>query len=152
MARRTTVVSSVQVDRAPVDVFNYLADVARHGEWSPKGYRVEGLPVGQPITQGSRFTSYGWLPRDNDHRNEVEATEVRAPDRLVLTSTDSGQRFVNTFRLSPTGAGTRVERVMDMPRPGGVTGVLFPLIATFLIKPDVAKGLGKLKSRLESGS
>ncbi len=151
MARRATVVSSVQVDRPPGEVFGYLADVARHGDWSPKAYRVEGIAPGEQVVMGSRFTSYGWLPNDKDHRNDVEVTEVQAPSRLVLTSTDRGERFISTFTLVPVGGGTQVERVMDMPRPRGVVGALFPLIAMFLVKPDVAKGLGKLKAALEAG-
>ncbi|MEP6695649.1 MAG: SRPBCC family protein [Pseudonocardiales bacterium] len=150
MARRATVVSSVHVDRSAAEVFDYLADVARHAEWSPKPYRVEGITAGEQVVNGSRFTSIGWLPNDKTHRNEVEATEVQAPTRLVLTSTDSGQQFISTFRLTPAGSGTDIERVMDMPRPGGLAGALFPLISAVLIKPDVKKGLGKLKTTLET--
>ena len=150
MARRETVVSSVQIDRPPAEVFAYLTDVARHAEWSPKGYRVEGITRGEHVKQGSTFVSYGWLPNDKDHRNEVEATEVVSPTRLVLTSTEpGGEQFINTFTVAPAGAGTAVERVMDMPRPGGAVGVIFPAIAKFLVKPDVTKGLGKLKAAVE---
>ena len=39
---------------------------------------------------------------------------------------------------------------MDLARPGGLPGLRFPLIAQSLIKPDVAKGLGKLKALLEA--
>lgn len=151
MADRVTVVSSVQVERPPAEVFDYLTDVARHSEWSPKAYRVEGISAGDHVAKGTRFTSFGWLPNDKDHRNEVQATEVTPPERLVLTSTESGEQFVSTFTLTPTGAGTRVERVMDMPRPGGVLGVVFPVIKAVLVQPDVNKGLSNLKARLEAG-
>lgn len=151
MARRTMVVSSVQVQRKPAEVFEYLTDVARHAEWSPKAYRVEGISVGEQVTQGRRYTSYGWLPNDKDHRNEVEVTEVLAPQRLVLTSTDAGERYVSTFTLTPDGAGTQLERSVDLPRPGGALGLVFPLILSLLIRPDVAKGLGKVKATLEGG-
>ena len=150
MARRATVVSSVQIERPPAEVFGYLADVARHTEWSPKKYRVEGITPGEQVVKGSCFTSYGWLPNDKDHRNEVEATEVDAPSRLVLTSTDSGEKAVNTFTLTPAGTGTQVQREMDLARPGGFVGAMFPVVAALLIKPDINKGLGKLKTTLES--
>jgi len=39
---------------------------------------------------------------------------------------------------------------MDMPRPGGAVGVIFPVIAKLLVKPDVTKGLGKLKAAVEA--
>ena len=149
MARRETVTSSVHVERPPSEVFDYLADVARHGEWSPKPYRVEGVAAGHQVTAGKRFTSYGWLPGDKDHRNDVEVTAVEAPSRLVMSSTDKGQLTVNTFTVAGDGNGSRVERVMEVQRPAGVVGVVFPLIATLLIRPDVAKGLARLKSNLE---
>ena len=149
MAGRTTVVASVVVDRPPAEVFAYVADVARHGEWSPRPYRVEGIEVGEQIAVGRSYTSYGWLPNDKDHRNDVEVTEVTAPTRLVLTSTERGEQFVNTFTLSAQGSGTRLERLTDMPQPGGLLGLVFPVIRALVIKPDVNKGLGTLKSLLE---
>ena len=66
-----------------------------------------------------------------------------------LTSTDRGQQFISTFTLTPDGSGTNIERLMDLARPCGFPGALFPLIATFLIKPDVTKGLGQLNAALE---
>ncbi len=149
MARHETVTSSVHVERPPAEVFDYLADVTRHGEWSPKPYRVEGVAAGQPVAPGKRFTSYGWLPGDKDHRNDVEVTAVQAPSRLALSSTDKGQLTLNTFTIAADGTGSRVERVMEVQRPGGVVGLVFPLIAALLIRPDIAKGLARLKSNLE---
>jgi len=149
MARHETVTSSVHVERPPTEVFDYLADVARHGEWSPKAYRVEGVAVGHQVTAGERFTSYGWLPGDKDHRNDVEVTAVQAPSRRALSSTDKGQLTRNTFTVAADGSGSRVERVMEVQRPGGVVGVVFPLIAALLIRPDIAKGLARLRSNLE---
>ena len=149
MARHETVTSSVHVERPPTEVFDYLADVARHGEWSPKAYRVEGVVVGHQVTAGERFTSYGWLLGDKDHRNDVEVTAVQAPSRLVLSSADQGQVTVNTLTVTADRNGSRVERVIEVQRPLGFVGVVFPLIAALLIRPEVAKGLARLKSNLE---
>jgi len=146
---RVTATASVDVGKPPADVFAYLCDVSRHGEWSPKAYRVEGLDTGTPVHVGTRYTSYGWLPNDKDHRNEVEVSELVPPARLVLTATDGGESFVSTFELTPSPAGTRVRRVLDMPKPGGILGLVFPVIVAALVKPDVAKGLSKLKANLE---
>jgi uncharacterized protein YndB with AHSA1/START domain len=147
---RATATASVEVSRPPAEVFAYLCDVSRHGEWSPKAYRVEGIEPGAPLQPGTRYTSYGWVPRDSDHRNEVEVSEVSAPTRLVLTATDGGQEFISTFTVTASGTGSRVQRVLDMPKPGGVLGLVFPVILTALVKPDVAKGLGNLKTHMES--
>jgi uncharacterized protein YndB with AHSA1/START domain len=147
MAGRKQLVTSVTIGRPPAEVFDYLADVRKHAEWSPKPYRVEG--VDGPVTKGSTFTSYGWVPRDSDHRNDVEVTEFDPPSRLVLRSQEKDQFFVNTFELSAEGAGTKVVRTMDMPNPGGVMALLLPVLVAGLIKPGVQKGMNMLKDNLE---
>jgi len=147
---RVTVTASVEIAKPPDEVFGYLCDVRRHGEWSPKAYRVEGIPVGAPVDVGTRYASFGWVPNDKDHRNEVEVTELSTPTRLVLTATDGGETFISAFTVTPSSTGSRVTRVMDMPRPGGALGLVFPLILAVLVKPDVAKGLGKLRANLET--
>lgn len=140
----------VDVDGTPEQVFGYLADVARHGEWSPKAMRIEGVEPGTPATVGRRFVSYGWVPGDAEHRNEVEVVAVEAPRTLTLESTDRGETFVNTFTVTSRGRGVRVERTADFPRPGGLVRLVFPLIMSALVKPDMTKGLKLLKANVES--
>jgi uncharacterized protein YndB with AHSA1/START domain len=148
MAGRVLIETTVDVAKPPDAVFAYLADVTRHGEWSPKPYRVEGADG--PVAQGTTFTSYGWVPGDGDHRNDVTVTTFDPPRILAFSSAEKDEKFVNTFTLTPSGGGTRVDRVMDMPRPGGFAGLLFPVLVPTLIRPGVAKGMRLLKQRLES--
>ena len=149
MGRRAEIRSSVTVNKPAEQVFDYLVDVAKHSEWSPKPYRVEG--VTGPVAVGTAYTSYGWLPGDKDHRNDVSVTALDRPHRFVLTATEKGEQFVNTFTLTQRGDATELERVIDMPRPGGVTGLLLPVLIPTLIRPNVAKGLSMLKARVEAG-
>jgi uncharacterized protein YjgD (DUF1641 family) len=37
-----------------------------------------------------------------------------------------------------------------MPKPGGVVGLVFPILLKVLVEPDMRKGLGTLKTILES--
>lgn len=148
---RVQVTAAVDVDRPPADVFAYLADVARHGEWSPKPLRIEGAPAG-PAATGATFTSYGWVPGDGDHRNDVEVTRSEAPSRLELLSRDGDIRCTNVFTVTARGGGSRVERLMDLPRPGGFVGLVFPLVSRFLIRPDMSKGLSMLKANVETAA
>ena len=150
MTDRPTETWTVDIGRPPDEVFGYLADMGRHGEWSPKPFRVEGLPPG-PVVAGTTFTSYGWIPGDKEHRNDVEVTEVEAPARLVFRSNEKDQYFVNTFTVTPTAGGSRVERTIDIPVPKGLMGVLFPLILRLVVRPTVQKGMNMLQQNLESG-
>jgi uncharacterized protein YndB with AHSA1/START domain len=149
MAGRKQTSFTTTIGRAPEVVFDYLADVSKHAEWSPKPFRVEG-PTG-PVKTGDTFASVGAIPGDKNHRNEVTVTECSPPRRLVLDAQERGEHFVNTFELEAEGAGTRLTRTMDAPLPPFPLSVLFPLIMAAVIRPDVQKGLRNLKDTLERG-
>ena len=150
MSGRAKAQLSIIVNRKPDEVFAYLSDVGKHAEWSPKAYRVEG--VDGPVKMGSTFTSYGWVPKDADHRNDVEVTAFDPPRRIEFTGREKGEDFLNTYVLTPQGAATRIDRTIDMPKPDGVGGALFPLILGGFIKPATNKGMKMLKAKLESGA
>ncbi|MGH2595549.1 MAG: SRPBCC family protein [Actinomycetota bacterium] len=150
MSGRAKAQLSILVNRKPDEVFAYLSDVRKHAEWSPKAYRVEG--VDGPLEMGSMFTSYGWVPKDADHRNDVEVTAFDPPRRIEFTGREKGEDFLNTYVLTPQGDATRINRTIDMPKPDGVGGALFPLILGGFIKPATNKGMKMLKAKLESGA
>lgn len=147
MAGRSVATFTITIDRAPDVVYNYLADVSKHSEWSPKPFRVEG--ASGPVKTGDKFSSVGQIPGDKDHRNEVTVTEATMPSRLVLDSEEKGQHFINTFELSAEGSGTKLTRTFDAPTPGFPLSVIFPLIMVGLVRPDVQKGLNTFKANLE---
>ncbi|MGZ6544711.1 MAG: SRPBCC family protein [Actinomycetota bacterium] len=150
MSGRAKAQCSVVVRRKPEEVFAYPADVRRHAEWSPKAYRVEG--VDGPVGLGSRFTSYGWVPKDAEHRNDVEVTEFEPSTRLRFTAREKGEDFLSTYVLTPQGDATRVDKLIDMPKPAGVSGALFPLVVGGFIRPATQKGMNMLKAELEAGT
>jgi uncharacterized protein YndB with AHSA1/START domain len=148
MSGRVQATWNLQVHRSPEEVFAYLTDISKHKEWSPKPYRVESLEG--PVGKGSTFVSYGWVPKEPDHRNEVEITEYEPVTRFSMVSRDDGGQTVNTYVLTPTAGGTEVTRTMDLPKPPGFTGMLFPLIVTAVVKPGVNKGMQLFKKNLEA--
>src|SRR4051794_4718483 len=109
MADRIRQTWTVSVDRPQEQVFDYLADVKRHGDWSPKPYRVEDV-TGDPVGVGTKFVSYGWIPGDKEHRNDCEVTAFNRPDSLVIRANEKGGEFINTFRLASEGDRTVVEK------------------------------------------
>jgi uncharacterized protein YndB with AHSA1/START domain len=147
MADRSVATFTTTIDRPPAVVYDYIADVSKHGEWSPKPFRVEG--TSGPVSAGDTFTSVGVIPGDKNHRNDVTVTESSPPNRLVLDAVEKGKHFITTFELEAEGAGTRLTRTMDAPQPPFPLSVVFPLIMAAFIRPDVNKGLAKLKGNLE---
>jgi uncharacterized protein YndB with AHSA1/START domain len=140
---------TVVINKRPEQVFAYIADMKRHGEWSPKAFSAEQLTEG-PIGVGTRFRSVGWIPRDPKHANEVEVTAYEAPRRFAFTAYDQGQEFRSDFTLTPQAGGTQVVRVTQMPSPPGVFGMVFPVFFSFFVKPAVQKGMNMLKDRAEA--
>ena len=150
MSGRAKAQCSVVVQRKPEEVFAYLADIRRHAEWSPKAYRVEG--VDGPVGLGTTFTSYGWVPKDAEHRNDVEVTVFEPSSRLRFTAREKGEDFLSTYVLTPQGGATKVDKLLDMPKPPGVSGAFFPLVVGGFIKPATQKGMNMLKAKLEAGA
>jgi uncharacterized protein YndB with AHSA1/START domain len=142
---------TTSVRRPPEEVFAYLADFGRHAEWSPRPYSVQATTEG-PVGVGSRFHSTGWIPGDSKHENDVEVTEYAPPSRLAWDAHERGQTFVNVFSLTPQDGGTRIDRTLDMPKPSGAAALVFPLIARFVVRPGVRKGMDMLKANLEKGT
>jgi uncharacterized protein YndB with AHSA1/START domain len=150
MPDRLTVRWTVAINRSASEVFDYLADFSRHSEWSPKPFRTEGLAPG-PVTQGTTFVSYGPVPGDKEHRNEVEVTEAQPPNRLVFSSIEpNGDVFVNSFSIIGQDGTSELERTWDFPKPSGVLGVVFPVLLRAYVRPQVQKGLDNFKNIVEA--
>ena len=101
---------------------------------------------------GTTFTSYGWVPKDADHRNDVEVTAFDAPRTIEFTGREKGEDFRNTYVLTTQGGGTRIDRTLDFPKPDGIDGAFFPLVLGGFIKPATNKGMKMLKANLENGT
>lgn len=148
MTKRVVATFTTTIDRTPEIVFDYLADISKHAEWSPKPFRVEG-GAGGPVKTGDTLKTVGTIPGDKNHHNDVTVTECSPPRRLVLAAKEKDEHFINTFELEADGAGTRLIRTVDAPKPSFPVSLVFPLIMAFLVRPDVNKGLQNLKNKLE---
>lgn len=115
MAKRSVATFTTTIHRSPQVVFDYIAEIGKHAEWSPKPFRVEGSSG--RVNVGDTFTSIGTILGDNNPRNEVTVTECSPPRRLVLDSLEKGEHFINSFELEPVGSGTRLTRTTDAPKP-----------------------------------
>ena len=150
MERRATASAAVFVRRPPEQVFAYVADVSRHGQWSPKKLSMADLPADGVLVAGSTFTSYGHLPGEDAHRNDVRVLTLDHPRVLVLESTDLSGTYRNTFDVTEQGEGSVVTRQLDLPRPDGALGLMVPLFVRLVLGRDLAKGLRRLASQLHS--
>src|SRR5215203_5137539 len=78
------VVSTIEIDRPPVDVFAYASDLVRFGEWQKDVVRLELHGAG-PLGLGSRFTTTRQLG-GVEYKTTQEVTEFSPPSRFAAAS------------------------------------------------------------------
>jgi uncharacterized protein YndB with AHSA1/START domain len=138
--------------RAPqAKVFDYIADISRHGEWGSADDKMKAVAEKPgPPAVGARYKADGLL-NGKPNQSVVTITALEAPNRLAFDAEDSNSVFHHEFVLTPDGGGTRVQRNVTMTKGP----FYFPLVLT-IFKSTVVKNydgaMANLKSRLESGT
>lgn len=136
---------------APDAVWPWVADLARHADWSPTPYRIEWIE-GEPNAVGSRFRSVGVIPGDKDHANEGEVTENRPHTRFAIRSRDPQGEYANAFTLAPNGDGTDVTHRIEFLQMHGLAALLLPVVYPFSGKPQGRKRMRALKAKVEGSA
>ena len=148
--------------QAPVErVFEYLADVEKHVEWSGTlSFGLESITklTDGPLALGSRFRSVGKLSHRAGVEDNSTVTELEPNERLAWETVSDGAGQQNTFRwaymLQPRGDATRLtytllERRFD-PKP---PQMWFPptlwLIDRKVFGREMESGLSRIREALE---
>lgn len=148
MAKRLVETFSVTINKPADEVFAAIADVNNHAKWSPTPFRIAEVSD-ETFATGAKFASFGNSRHGEDHRNDVQVTGNEANSRFVLTSDDKGETYINEFRFTEKGGVTTVEKVIDMPKPGGPAGLAFPAIFKSAIAPRIQEGMDQMKATIE---
>lgn len=139
----------IQIDAPPEAVFDTLADMPHHGEWAnPKAKLTVHEVSGGPPAVGSKYRSeqvfFG-----KPAAAQLEITAFDRPKRFAFAVTQpQGKKDVHltqTFDLTPSEGGTRLERTTD-----GDGSPILGIIAYPAIKADGNVQLRNLKARVES--
>lgn len=145
------VTAKIQVNAPPQRVFEVLADIPNHGTWANQKAGLHVRPVsGGPLAVGSTFRSeqrFAGKPAAAD----IRVTKVSAPAALAFEAHHTNGKktvvYTSTFRLTPTGDGTLVERTVDANPSSIVVAIAKPAI-----KADMMKALKNLKAKVERGA
>src|SRR5262249_25376982 len=138
------------INATPEKVWPFIADVTKHGEYSPNPFSAE-LVSGEVGKVGTRYKSVGQIPNDKHHSNEVEVTEAVTNERLVLVSDDAIGKFTNSNVLRPVGSGTEVAwTVAFPPKMKFPMNVMAPMLFPLVGKPDGRKRVQLLKEKVEA--
>jgi uncharacterized protein YndB with AHSA1/START domain len=140
---------SVTIKAPQAKVFDYLADVSRHGEWGSADDKMKvvaekpGLPA-----VGARYKAEGVL-NGKVNPSVVTITALEPQKRIAFDAEDANSVFHHEFILTPEAGGTQVERRVAMSKGPWY----FPMVLT-IFKGTVVKNysgaMQNVKSRLES--
>jgi len=149
MAYRATYDVAVRAPQG--NVFDYVADVARHGEWAsePDHMKVAADNPGAPAV-GSRYKAEGVL-NGRVNPSVVTITALQYPDRFAFDAEDSNSVFHHELIFSPSDGGTNVTRIVTMTKGP----FYFPIVLAIFkgtVQTNYNGAMQNLKTKMESGT
>jgi uncharacterized protein YndB with AHSA1/START domain len=143
------IAESIEINRRPEEVFAYLDDVKRHGEWQDQIVDVQ--PQGdQPMGVGKRVRETRRVP-GGDRSMTYEITEHDPPRQSSFRVLDGPVRAIGTVTIVPLddGSRSRVTITIDFQGHGLGGKVLLP-VAKSQARKQIPKDQAKMKALLES--
>ena len=144
------IVHSIEIARPPADVFAYLDQLDRHGEWQEQIVETR-VETDGPTRVGSRAVDTRRIPGGpRDFRYEV--TEHDPPRRTAFQGTDGAVRPVGTVTVEPVGDGSSSRVTLEFDLRGHGMGKLIAPLARRTARKQIPADQEQLKARLEAGA
>ena len=142
------ITASIDIARRPDDVFAYLDDLARHGEWQEQLISAQKLGD-EPTQVGTKSTEKRRMGK-REMTTTYEVTEHDPPRVFAFHGIDGPVRAVGRATVEPLagGSSSRVSLVLDFEGHG--FGKLLVPLARSQSRKQVPKDQQRLKERLES--
>jgi uncharacterized membrane protein len=141
---------SIEISRSPEDVFAYLDDLSRHGEWQQRLVSVRVDTEG-PTRVGSRATETRRVP-GGKQTYSYEITEHDPPRSFAFRGLDGPIRPSGRGTVEPVGDGSRSRVTIELELIGHGLGKLLAPLARSQASKEVPASQQRLKERLESGA
>lgn len=139
---------TIEISRRPEDVFAYLDDLARHGEWQESivSARVDaagGTRVGTRATEVRRMGK-------REQEITYEVIEHDPPRSFAFRGVDGPVRVAGRGTVEPVGDGSSSRVTIELDFTGHGIGKLLVPLARGQARKQVPKDQQRLKERLES--
>jgi hypothetical protein len=144
------ITESVEIGRSPEDVFAYLDDLARHGEWQSTIVSARVDTEG-PTRIGTRATETRRMGK-REQAITYEITQRDPPRSFAFRGVDGPIRVVGKGSVEPVGDGSSSRVTLELDFEGHGLGKLLVPLARKQAAKEVPKSQEKLKSILESGA
>ncbi len=141
------IVESIEINRRPEDVFAYIDDLGRHGEWQEQIMSVRVETEG-PTRVGTRAADKRRMPggtRDITY----EITEHDPPHKSSFRGVNGPVRPIGTVTVEPLDGGARSKMTLELDLKGRGLGVLIAPLARASARKDIPKSHQRLKEILE---
>lgn len=142
--------NSIEIERSPDEVYAYLDELERHGEWQEQLVSAHKLEKG-PTHVGTKSSE---TRRMGKREMEVtyEVTEHDPPHVFAFHGVDGPVRVVGraTVESVDSGSSSRLSLVLDFEGHG--FGKLLVPLARMQSRKQVPKDQQRLKERLEHGA
>jgi uncharacterized protein YndB with AHSA1/START domain len=142
------IVASVEIARSPEEVFAYLDELERHGEWQDAIVSTR-LETEGPTRKGSRAVDTRKMPGGRQQDFTYEITEHDPPRRTAFRVLNGPIRPVGKVTVEPSGSGSRVTLESEF-KGHGIGKLLLPLVVRDARK-RIPADQQRLKERVESG-
>lgn len=142
--------ASIEISRRPQDVFAYIDDLARHGEWQSQIVSTR-VDTDGPTRVGTRATETRRVGR----RVQTMTYEVTAhdpPRSFAFRGVDGPVRPVGRGTVEAVGDGSQARVTIELDFVGhGFGKLLVPLVRS-QAREQVPKDQQRLKEQLESSA
>jgi uncharacterized membrane protein len=143
------ITQTIEIARSPEDVFAYLDQLDRHGEWQSQIISSK-LETEGPTRVGSKATDTRKVPGGTQDVT-YEITEHDPPRRTAFKGLNGPVRPVGTITVEPAGEGrSRLTLELDL-RGHGLVGQFVAILARSQARKQVPADQQRLRERLESG-
>ncbi|MDX6669563.1 MAG: hypothetical protein QOK04_2943 [Solirubrobacteraceae bacterium] len=144
------IVESIEIARRPEDVFAYLDQLDRHGEWQEQIIDTK-LPQEGPTQVGTRAIDTRNVP-GGPREITYEVTEHDPPRMTAFRGIDGPVRVVGKATVEPVGDGGHSRVTIELDFKGHGFGKLVAPMARRQARKQVPKDQLSLKERLESAA
>ena len=142
------ITESIEIARPPADVFAYLDQFDKHGEWQ-ENLEDSSLETEPPPRVGSRVVQTRKTPFGRQ-KSAFELTEHDPPRRAAWRGTDGAVRPAGSLTVEPVGDGSRSRVTLQLDLEGHGFGKVIAPLARRQAAKEVPKAQANLKQRLES--
>jgi uncharacterized protein YndB with AHSA1/START domain len=145
------IINSIDVNRSPAEVFAYLDQLDRHGEWQESIISTKEVTEG-PVRVGSRATDQRQVPGGRKMDVTYEIVEYDPPRRLRFEGVSGPVRPNGTLTVDPLDGGARSRVRIELDFRGRGIGKLFAPMARRQAAKQVPADQRRLKERLDAGA